>query len=69
MIALEALDALGVALAPQDHRWTERERDLYERAIVHITFSAGCTDSDWSASGVCVPRKPSHRSHRASAQP
>jgi len=32
LIAL-ALDALGLALADHDHRWTDGERDLYERAI------------------------------------
>ena len=29
---LEALDALGVALAGQDHVWTNEERRLYEEA-------------------------------------
>ncbi len=32
-VILDALDALGLALADHDHMWTHRERRLYERAI------------------------------------
>lgn len=33
---LEALDALGVALADHGHTWTDRERSLYETAVQYL---------------------------------
>lgn len=67
MIALDALDALGLALTTHNHRWSERERDLYERALIHLTF-ADCTDFDSSASARCLPPKLSRTPQRESAQ-
>ena len=40
----EALNALGLALVEHGHKWTNRQRQLYERAISY----AGYTDSDLS---------------------
>jgi hypothetical protein len=34
-IIIDALDALALAL--KDHKWTNRERKLYERAIAILT--------------------------------
>jgi len=36
-LTLQALDALGVALANYNHKWTEEERYLYETAITFLT--------------------------------
>ena len=33
---VEALDALGVALAGHKHVWTDRERMLYETALSYL---------------------------------
>ena len=32
---LDALDALGVALADHEHTWTDREHHLYEVAVAY----------------------------------
>ena len=34
-VVVEALEAMGLALAGHNHRWTPRERSLFERAIAH----------------------------------
>ncbi|MCC6789340.1 MAG: hypothetical protein IT547_16025 [Hyphomonadaceae bacterium] len=39
--AIEALDALALALAEHDHCWTEQERQQYERAIAALSRT-GC---------------------------
>lgn len=36
-IIIKALDALGVALANEHHKWTNTERKLYEKAIAMLT--------------------------------
>lgn len=33
---VEALDALGLALVDHRHQWTDRERMLYETAMVYL---------------------------------
>lgn len=33
---VEAIDALGIALAGHKHVWTDRERTLYETAISYL---------------------------------
>lgn len=33
---LEALDALGLALADHKHDWTPKQRRLYERAVSRL---------------------------------
>jgi hypothetical protein len=33
---LDALDALGLALFDEGHVWTDRERELYERATERL---------------------------------
>lgn len=45
MIAIDALDALGVALAAHGHQWSNRERHLYERAIKELISSSSRKDS------------------------
>jgi hypothetical protein len=35
---LEALDAMGVALADHGHNWTEKERRLYEDSVSLLLF-------------------------------
>lgn len=59
--AIEALDALGLALADHGHFWTNRERQLYEAAT-----SASRMDADWSASARYPQQKPSTGSPLAS---
>jgi hypothetical protein len=44
---VDALDALAVALADHGHKWTDRERGLYETAISYC----GCTGFDLSERG------------------
>jgi len=34
---IEALNALALALAGHDHQWTDKQRDLYEKAIRILT--------------------------------
>ncbi len=34
---IEALDAIALALTDQNHKWTTRERRLYEKAISVLT--------------------------------
>lgn len=41
---LEALELLALALADHDHVWTDREKNLYETAVNHL--SGGCMGSD-----------------------
>lgn len=53
-IAIEALDALGLALAEHDHHWTDHERRLYEAAI--SASSSGCMETGLSASGMFPAR-------------
>ena len=36
-IAIDALDALALALVTHGHQWTPRERSLYERAISSLS--------------------------------
>lgn len=36
---LEALDALGAALAAHGHEWTDREHHLYETAVAYVIGS------------------------------
>lgn len=40
-IVVDALDALGVALAGHKHRWTAEERGLYERAVRAAQVNCG----------------------------
>jgi hypothetical protein len=35
-VLLEALDCLGLSLAKHGHRWTERERGLYESSVAML---------------------------------
>jgi len=37
---LDALDALGLALANHNHCWSDRERQLYELAVGEVTSSS-----------------------------
>lgn len=60
MIAIKALDALGLALTSHDHQWTKRERELYERAISFLT-SLSRRDAGSSALEKCSLPKPSHK--------
>ena len=53
-VFIEALDELGLALAEHSHRWTARQRRLYERAI-----SLCRTDFGSSASTKFQDRSPS----------
>lgn len=44
---LSALDALALALTDHNHVWTERERQLYERAVaITSTASTGSLDDE-----------------------
>jgi len=46
-----ALDSLGVALSDHYHRWSDGEREIYDRATSIISsWVADCRDSDSSAS-------------------
>ncbi len=36
MAVLEALDALALALADHDHKWTDSERHSYESAVALV---------------------------------
>ena len=45
LIALEALDALGLALADHNHVWSERERQLYEMATSSFLCRMGIDSS------------------------
>jgi len=47
-IIVDALDALGLALAEHGHVWTDRERQLYEVALA--TACDDYTETDWWAS-------------------
>lgn len=50
-IVLQALDAMGLALAEKGHHWTPTERWLYEAAVARLrTASCDCTGSGSSAS-------------------
>lgn len=40
MIALEALDALGLALTAHGHQWSDHERWIYESAVADVTSSS-----------------------------
>lgn len=40
-IVVDALDALGVALAGHKHRWSKDERGLYERAVRAAQVNCG----------------------------
>ena len=65
-LIVEALDALGLALADHGHVWTDRERQLYESAV---TSCAGCTGTGSTARAKSARLKPlrklSHRCARA----
>lgn len=37
-----ALDSLGVALAGHDHKWTDGEREIYERSISLLRGERPC---------------------------
>src|SRR5712675_2394846 len=65
LIALRALNALGLALASYGHKWSASERFLYEAAVGELTFSDGYMDSDSSASEKCPRMKPSYKRTRA----
>jgi hypothetical protein len=52
-----ALDSLGLALGGHGHKWTDRERQLYETAVAMA--SGGCTATDSAASGRYPLQKPS----------
>lgn len=62
-LAIEALDALGLALADHGHKWSDRERQLYEAVT---TASSSRKGSDWSASGKCLQTTPWPEQRRAS---
>ncbi|XUX01019.1 MAG: hypothetical protein TUN42_03240 [Dehalogenimonas sp.] len=36
-LVIDALNALGVALADHGHQWTNDERELYEKAVALLT--------------------------------
>jgi hypothetical protein len=36
MVILDALDALAMALLEHDHAWTQKERELYEKATKEL---------------------------------
>lgn len=55
-VFIEALDELGLALAEHSHRWTARQRRLYERAISLCRMDFGS-----SASTKYPHRRPSHK--------
>jgi len=40
-IVVDALDALGVALAGHKHRWSKDERGLYDRAVRAAQVNCG----------------------------
>lgn len=35
---IKALDALSLALTAHDHKWTKKQRSLYEKAIHFLNF-------------------------------
>ncbi len=62
----EALDTLGLALAEHGHAWTDRERQLYERAV---TISSGdCMGTDSLSSEKPPSPKHGRKSLRACVQ-
>ena len=64
---INALDALALALTDHDHVWTDRERQLYERAVA-VATSDDCTETDSLASAGCLPLKPSPERRLQSVQ-
>jgi hypothetical protein len=59
---ISALDTLALALVDHDHVWTDRERQLYERAIGFAIFSSDdYMEIDSSASEKRPTQTPSHR--------
>lgn len=45
-LVLGALDTLGVALADEDHCWTEGERTIFEMATVILAESIEPTEAN-----------------------
>ena len=43
-VLIEALDCLGLSLAKHGHKWTERERGLYESSIATLQGASVGTD-------------------------
>jgi hypothetical protein len=64
---LDALDALGLALADHGHKWTDHERRLYEDAVA-IASSGGYTATDSLASKRCSSQMPCHKLLPSSAR-
>jgi len=63
-VIADALDTLGLALVEHGHKWTRRQRQLYEQAISFLCRK----EIGLSASRKSPSLTPSRKSHRASCR-
>lgn len=58
-VIIHSVDGLGLTLADHNHRWTDREPDVYEQTIDILTsWDSDCRGSDSLVSEIALRQTP-----------